>query len=136
MEEAAQFKQFLSVSPTNTPDFGIAAYQQSQMTSSRQWEQATPSPPPQSTSDFGSFNAATSSTPFGALAYDRSLLKDQTSYPSSQASLRSASPPTSNMPFGQPNDTPQQDEGKMSVSIDFGTSFAFTLLPQLLIAMS
>jgi hypothetical protein len=34
---------------------------------------------------------------------------------------------TSNMLYGQPKGAPQQDEGKMSVSIDFGMSFRFNV---------
>ena len=129
MEKPIQFNQFnANVSPPpqvhpNTFNGNPAAFQQMQMTGNQQqWGHTTPSPVPK-TSDFGSFSTAASSGAFGASPYTGSLVNGQTPYTSPQTSiLRSASPP-SNMLYAQPMNSIQQDEGKMSVSIDFGMSF-------------
>jgi hypothetical protein len=129
----AQFNQFTpSVSPppqVHSNSFNVTPFQQPQMTGNQQqqqqWAHTTPSPAPRTTSDFGSFNTATSSTAFGASTFQGSLLNGQTPYASPQASLlRSTSPPSSNMLYGQPKANTDQDEGKMSVSIDFGIIFS------------
>lgn len=135
MEKSPQFNQLLSVSPppqvhTNTFN-NNTGFQQPQMTGNQQWGHTSPSTPPKTLNDFGSFNTATSSTALGASAYSGSLVNSQASHTTPQASfLRSASPPSSNILYGQPNGAPQHDEGKMSVSIDFGKSFAFSSLLQ------
>ena len=128
MEKPSQFNHVNHVSPppqvhTNTFNPN-APFQQPQLTGNQQQWHTTPSPPPKTTNDFGSFNTATSSTAFGASTFNSSMLSGQTPYTASpQASLlRSASPPASNMLYGQTKGAPQ-DEGKMSVSIDFGKSF-------------
>jgi len=127
MQKPTQFNQLSNVSPppqvhssfTNTP------FQQPQTTGNQQQWHTTPSPPPK-TNEYGSFNTATPSTAFGASAFSGSMVNGQTPYTTSpQASLLgSASPPGSNILYGQTKGAPQ-DEGKMSVSIDFGMSFAF-----------
>ena len=136
MEKPIQFNQFsANVSPppqvhANTFNGNPAAFQMQMMGNQQQWGHATPSPIPK-TSEFGSFNTTTSSGAFGASAYSGSPANGQTPYTSPQTSiLRSASPP-SNMLYGQPM---QQDEGKMSVSIDFGMdlSLSTSLFPFLM----
>jgi hypothetical protein len=101
-------------------------HQQPQMADNLQWRHASGTPSSPNRSDFGSFRTATSSSPFR----DWSPISGQTSDTSSQTShLRSASPSTLNKLYDQLN-TPQQDQEKMSVSIDFGRSFAFTPFSQ------
>jgi hypothetical protein len=130
MEEPVQSDKFSGVSTpprvhTSTVD-AHGAYQQPQMTGN-EWEQGSTPSPPRTRSDFEYFNTASSSNPFGSLTYDLSPLRGETLYTSSQLSLPFSSPPTSNMSSGQP--TPLQDQGKMSVAIDFGTISLSAALP-------
>jgi hypothetical protein len=70
----------------------------------------------------------TSSTGFGASTFNGSMVTGQTvCYLPKASLLRTAGPPVSNMHYGQPKGA-QQDEGKMSVSIDFGTIFALDIV--------
>jgi hypothetical protein len=130
MEKPTQFNHVSPPPQVHANAFNPnAPFQQPQTTGNQQQWHTTPSPPPRTTNDFGSFNTGASSTAFGPSTFNGSMLSGQTPYNTSpQASLlRSASPPASNMLYGQPKGAPQ-DEGKMSVSIDFGMSFRFQLL--------
>jgi len=125
MQKPAQFNQLSNVSPppqVHTGSFTNTPFQQPQATGNQQQWHTIPSPPPKTTNEYGSFNTA-SSTAFGPSTFNGSMLNGQTPYTTSpQASLlRSASPTAL---YGQNKGAPQ-DEGKMSVSIDFGMSCRF-----------
>jgi len=100
-----------------------APFQQPQNTGPH-WGSGAPTP--MNASEFGSFNTATTATAFTGSAYNGSTFNVQTGFTSNTPSaMRSSSPPMSNMVSSSP--MPQsrmaqshQDEGKMSISIDFG----------------
>lgn len=65
--------------------------------------------------DFGSFNTATTQTAFNGSAYNPSTFNMRTASPA--VSNMVSSPP---MPQSRLSQSSQPDEGKMSISIDFG----------------
>ena len=99
------------------PQVPNAAYQQQQSTGP-QWGQTTPSP---KMNEYGSFNTATSTT-FNGSTFNQG-------FPTSTTST-SPMPNLQNLPaamarMSQYPVEPEKDEGKMSVSIDFGKYVVF-----------
>jgi len=111
--------------------FNPGAQFQQQQNTGTQWTSGAPTP--MNASEFGSFNTATTATAFNGSAYNPSTFNVQTGFASNTPSvMRTSSPAMSNMVSSTPmpqsrlSQSSPPDEGKMSVSIDFGEFSLFT----------